>query len=269
MNLQFAHKRHPHLAACCPSHERGCNFGRCQGVSGSCMSILRNEGLLGSACLPIPESFVTPFLQYILAHAYGASLPEFNLPCIIHMQHYTLPGMHRCDAATPLCQSGSVASARHALHPLGTWCIQACECAQSTSECAIPPLQVVHPSSAPSTSACTPPLPSTDHASVCDLLPLAVEGLLPQRHRAAAVRHRQHAARQRPAHPPYRRLRPPQAQRQSCCLVSLGGSAPGRCCSGPCSVTMPIKCLRPLSAQHQCCRSERQQQAAAVRDRAA
>lgn len=41
------------------------------------------------------------------------------------------------------------------------------------------------------------------------------------------------------------------------------------CCSGPCSVTMPIKCLRPLSAQHQCCRSERQQQAAAVRDRAA
>lgn len=105
------------------------------------------------------------------------------------------------------------------------------QCAQSTRECAIPPLQVVHPSSAPSTSACTPPLPSTDHASVCDLLPLAVEGLLPQRHRAAAVRHRQHAARQRPAHPPYRRLRPPQAQRQSCCLVSLGGSAPGRCCS--------------------------------------
>ncbi len=41
------------------------------------------------------------------------------------------------------------------------------------------------------------------------------------------------------------------------------------CCSGPCSVTMPIKCLRPLSAQHQCCRSERQHQAAAVRDRAA
>ena len=233
------------------------------------MSILRNEGLLGSACLPIPESFVTPFLQYILAHAYMV-LPFLSLTC--HAS-YTC-NITLCQACTDVMPPHLYARVAALLLP-GMRCTPSAlgvsrQCAQSTRECAIPPLQVVHPSSAPSTSACTPPLPSTDHASsVCDLLPLAVEGLLPQRHRAAAVRHRQHAARQRPAHPPYRRLRPPQAQRQSCCLVSLGGSAPGRCCSGPCSVTMPIKCLRPLSAQHQCCRSERQQQAAAVRDRAA